>query len=115
MKKPAEEAAEVGSGTETREAGFYRGHAGSVRMVMMDMKEVPAMTEASGLTDEQGSLERASAERSRTEAADGRAIRPTSEDAAVRWAERLRKATLEAPLQSLLVAFLLGIWFARRR
>jgi hypothetical protein len=30
-------------------------------------------------------------------------------------AERLRKATLEAPLRSLLAAFVLGVWFARRR
>ena len=83
----------------------------------MDMKEASAMTEASGLTDEQGSLERVSAERSsvKTGSADGRASRTTSQDAAVRWAERLRKVTVKAPLQSLFVAFLLGIWFARRR
>ena len=30
-------------------------------------------------------------------------------------AERLRKATVEAPLRSLLAAFVLGVWFARRR
>ena len=30
-------------------------------------------------------------------------------------AERLRKATAEAPLRSLLAAFVLGVWFARRR
>jgi hypothetical protein len=35
--------------------------------------------------------------------------------AAIRWAERLRKVTVKAPLQSLFVAFLLGIWVARRR
>ncbi|MDA9463171.1 hypothetical protein [Bradyrhizobium sp. CCBAU 53415] len=83
----------------------------------MDMKETSAMTEASGLTDEQGGLERASADGSsaKTGSADGRAIPPTSQDAAVRWAERLRKVTVKAPLQSLLVAFLLGIWFAGRR
>jgi len=33
----------------------------------------------------------------------------------LRWAERLRKVTVKAPLQSLFVAFLLGIWVARRR
>jgi hypothetical protein len=32
----------------------------------------------------------------------------------MRLSERLRKVTLKAPLQSLLVAFLLGIWVARR-
>lgn len=31
------------------------------------------------------------------------------------WADRLRKATVEAPLQSLALAFVLGMWFARRR
>jgi hypothetical protein len=33
----------------------------------------------------------------------------------MRWAERLRKVTVKAPLPSLFVAFLLGIWVARRR
>ncbi|MBW5440082.1 hypothetical protein FXB41_36585 [Bradyrhizobium canariense] len=37
------------------------------------------------------------------------------EDAAMVWADRLRKATVEAPLQSLALAFVLGMWFARRR
>jgi hypothetical protein len=69
----------------------------------MDMKEASAMTEASGLTNEE----------------DGNARRlpphMPSQDAAIRWAERLRKVTVKAPLQSLFVAFLLGIWVARRR
>jgi hypothetical protein len=30
-------------------------------------------------------------------------------------AERLGKATVEAPLRSLLAAFVLGVWFAWRR
>ena len=83
----------------------------------MDMEESSAMTEASGLTDERGDLERASVDRpnAKTGFADGRAPPPTSHDAAVRWAERLREVTVKAPLQSLLVAFLLGIWFVRRR
>jgi hypothetical protein len=69
----------------------------------MEMKEASAMTETSGLTSEQGGDER-------------RPPRQTSsQDAAIRWAERLRKVTMEAPLQSLFVAFLLGIWVARRR
>ena len=66
----------------------------------MDMKEASAMTEASGLISEQGS--------------GGRPIESPSQDFAVRCAERLRKVTIEAPLQSLFVAFLLGIWVARR-
>jgi hypothetical protein len=66
------------------------------------MKDASAMTEASGLTNEE----------------DGNARRlpqTPSQDAAIRWAERLREVTVKAPLQSLFVAFLLGIWVARRR
>ena len=69
----------------------------------MDIKDTSAMTEASGLTNEQ----------------DGDARWPppqsSSQDVAIRWAERLRKVTVKAPLQSLFAAFLLGIWVARRR
>jgi len=69
----------------------------------MDMKEASAMTEASGLTNE--------------EDGNPRRLPPQSpsRDAAIRWAERLRNVTVKAPLQSLFVAFLLGIWVARRR
>jgi predicted alpha/beta hydrolase family esterase len=69
----------------------------------MDMKEASAMTEASGLTNEQD--------------VNARRLPPPSpsQDVAMRWAERLRKVTVRAPLQSLFVAFLLGIWVARRR
>ncbi|WP_271672207.1 hypothetical protein [Bradyrhizobium sp. CCBAU 51627] len=69
------------------------------------------------MTDEQAALERASADRSGadTGSADGRTTTPTLRDAAMHWAERLREVTVKAPLQSLLVAFLVGIWFARRR
>jgi hypothetical protein len=69
----------------------------------MDMKEASAMTEASGLTNE--------------EDGDARRLPPQSpaQDAAIRWAGRLRKMTMKAPLQSLFVAFLLGIWVARQR
>lgn len=66
----------------------------------MDMKEASAMTEASGLVSEQGS--------------DGPPIESSSQDFAIRCAEQLRRVTIEAPLQSLFVAFLLGIWVARR-
>ena len=69
----------------------------------MDMKEASAMTEASGLTNDQdGDVPRLSPQ-------------SRSQNAAIRWAERLRKVTVKAPLQSLFVAFLLGMWAARRR
>ncbi|MGY3510617.1 hypothetical protein [Bradyrhizobium lupini] len=68
----------------------------------MDIKEASAMTEASGLVNEQ------------EQAAEARRPRPIQDAAAV-WADRLRKATVEAPLQSLAVAFVLGMWFSRRR
>jgi hypothetical protein len=67
-----------------------------------NMKEASAMTEASGVVNE------------REQPAEPR--RPRSrEDAAMVWADRLRKATVQAPLQSLPFAFVLGMWFARRR
>jgi len=73
----------------------------------MDMKEASAMTEASRLTDEQDDNERASDARRRP-------LESASQDFAIRWADRLRKVTVKAPLQSLFVAFALGIWVARR-
>jgi hypothetical protein len=73
----------------------------------MDMKEASAMTEASGLMNEQDDKHTSDARRP--------PFQPPSQDAAMRWAERLRKVTVKAPLQSLFVAFLLGIWVARRR
>lgn len=72
----------------------------------MDLNETSAMTEASGLTNDQGDIEQTSEARRR---------RSPSQDDAMRWADRLREVTLKAPLQSLFVAFLLGVWFARRR
>jgi hypothetical protein len=74
----------------------------------MDMKEASAMTEASGLTNEHDGHEQTSDARLRP-------LQSPSQDVAMRWAERLRKVTVKAPLQSLFVAFLLGIWVARRR
>jgi hypothetical protein len=70
----------------------------------MDINEASAMTEASGLVNDQD------------QSADARR-RPAqpSQDAAIVWADRLRKVTVQAPLQSLAVAFVLGMWFARRR
>ncbi|MCK1672055.1 MULTISPECIES: hypothetical protein [unclassified Bradyrhizobium] len=38
-----------------------------------------------------------------------------SQDPAARWAERLREVTVKTPLQTLFVAFVLGMWVARRR
>jgi hypothetical protein len=66
----------------------------------MDMKEASAMTEASGLVSEHAS--------------DARPIGSASQDIAIRCAERLCKVTIEAPMLSLFVAFLFGIWIARR-
>lgn len=71
----------------------------------MDMKEASAMTEASGLTDEHRP----------TADAHRRQPQLLSQDPAARWAERLREMTLKAPLQTLFVAFVLGMWVARRR
>ena len=79
----------------------------------MDMKETSAMTEASGLTDNDGGIEQASSRPIRQ--ADASRRPSHSQDPAMRWAEQLREMTLKAPLQSLFVAFLLGIWVARRR
>ncbi len=73
----------------------------------MDTKEASAMTEASGLVDNQDGVEQ-------TSGARGDPSRP-QQDAATRWAEWLRKVTVKAPLQSLFVAFVLGVWVARRR
>ncbi|MDA9393069.1 hypothetical protein WN73_21345 [Bradyrhizobium sp. CCBAU 45394] len=82
----------------------------------MNMKEASAMTEASGLTNEQGGIEQASEARpsSRAQPREFRRHSPQS-DMAMRWAEQLREVTVTAPLQSLFVAFLLGYWVARRR
>lgn len=73
----------------------------------MDIKEASAMTEASGLVDEQDG--------ERMSGAPRRPPQSPSQEAAMRWADRLREVTVKAPLQSLVVAFLVGVWFARRR
>ncbi|MGY3608086.1 MULTISPECIES: hypothetical protein [unclassified Bradyrhizobium] len=73
----------------------------------MDMKEASAMTEASGLINEDGVEQTAEVRR--------RPPQSPSQDAAMRWADRLREITMNAPLQSLFAAFLLGVWVARRR
>ncbi|MEY9135007.1 hypothetical protein ACVMII_003911 [Bradyrhizobium diazoefficiens] len=74
----------------------------------MDMKEASAMTEASGLTNERDGIEQISDARRRP-------LQSPSHDVAMRWADRLRDVAVKAPLQSLFVAFLLGVWVARRR
>jgi hypothetical protein len=82
----------------------------------MDMKEASAMTEASGLTDDQGGIEDASVARRSAETGERRRPRPSPpSDVATRFADQLRKLTVKAPLQALFAAFLLGVWVARRR
>jgi hypothetical protein len=70
-----------------------------------------AMTEASGLTGDEGRIDHAA------DAIRGRPEQMVDELPArrPRLSDRLREMTLEAPLQSLAVAFLLGILMARRR
>jgi hypothetical protein len=72
----------------------------------MDPNETAAMTEASGLTND--GIEQTSGARRRP-------FQSPSQEAATRWSDRLREITVKAPLQSLFVAFLLGVWVARRR
>ena len=74
----------------------------------MDMKDASAMTEASGLTDEQSGIEQASD-------VGRQPLQTPRNEFVMRWADRLRKLTIKAPLQSLFAAFLLGVWVARRR
>ena len=75
----------------------------------MDIKEASAMTEASGLVDDRTGLENSSGRMP----GGGRATDPRP--SAARISEQLRKMTLDAPLRSLSLAFLLGFWVARRR
>ena len=75
----------------------------------MDARETAAMTEASGLTKDQDGIE--NTPRGTPRAGKQADLRLSAED----WAERLRKVTVEAPLRSLMAAFALGVWFARRR
>ncbi|AMA61299.1 hypothetical protein BCCGELA001_17020 [Bradyrhizobium sp. CCGE-LA001] len=79
----------------------------------MDMRDASAMTEASGLTDEhrQTSSQQPDA---RPERASRRPPSPSPE-LVMKMADQLRETTVRAPLRSLLVAFLLGAWFVRRR
>ncbi|WP_298243933.1 hypothetical protein [uncultured Bradyrhizobium sp.] len=84
----------------------------------MDIKEAAAMTEASGLTEDQGGMARTSNQRSSSGAnktAFGAQPNLPSFDSTARWADRLREVAVKAPLRSLIVAFLAGAWIARRR
>ncbi|MCK1733942.1 hypothetical protein IVA79_08230 [Bradyrhizobium sp. 138] len=80
----------------------------------MDMRETSAMTEASGLVDDPEGATLVPGAKPVGEAGNPRQLRPSS-DAAMRWTDQLRKVAVKAPLQSLFVAFLLGVWVARRR
>jgi hypothetical protein len=78
---------------------------------MTTMEDSSAMTEASGLTGDEGRMSHAA-----------EAIREKTRDIVdqlparrVRFSEKLREMTVEAPLQSLAIAFLLGVLIARRR
>ncbi|MET4036817.1 hypothetical protein ABIB94_008787 [Bradyrhizobium sp. JR7.2] len=75
----------------------------------MDASETAAMTEASRLRNDQHGLENPLPEK------PGTKKQVDLGRSAVELAERLRKVTVEAPLRSLLAAFVLGVWFARRR
>jgi hypothetical protein len=73
----------------------------------MDMREASAMTEASGLVSERDGP-----------ASEGNAGAARESDLvppALRLSDWLRKTASEAPLQSLAVAFLLGVLVVRRR
>lgn len=79
------------------------------------MAEASAMTEASGLVDDQDAIGALQPSGQTESAGTGRSLRQPSTEAPLRWVERLRKVTVQAPLSSLFVAFLLGTWVARRR
>lgn len=80
----------------------------------MDMREASAMTEASGLVDDPDGAALTSGARPVGEASS-RLLHSPSQEVAMRFADQLRKVAVRAPLQSLFVAFLLGVWVARRR
>ncbi len=82
----------------------------------MDLREASAMTEASGLVDDPDDNTPASgAGPDGATARDSPPFQFNSAEVALKIAERLREVAIKAPLQSLFVAFLLGVWVARRR
>jgi hypothetical protein len=74
----------------------------------MDMNEASAMTEASGLTDDLGGPANSLGNVPGTK-------RIAAAPSVARLSEQLQKMTVEAPLRSLFLAFMLGVWIARRR
>ena len=78
----------------------------------MDIKESSAMTEASGLVDDQFTAQNGS----HAPHGDTRTgLDTSSRAAAVQLADQLRSMTRAAPLQAVFAAFLLGVLVARRR
>jgi hypothetical protein len=75
----------------------------------MDERETSAMTEISGMTDDQAGLESASRG---TQASQ---FETQLRSSISRLSEQLRQTTLEVPLRSLFLGFVLGVWVARRR
>lgn len=78
---------------------------------MTTTEDTSAMTEASGLTGDEGRIDHA------TEAIRGMTKETANElpVRASRISERLREMAAEAPLHSLAIAFLLGLLIGRRR
>jgi hypothetical protein len=74
----------------------------------MDMNEGSAMTEGSGLVGRPGPPHC-------LRTTPGKGKQTVFSRAAPHLAEQLRKRTIDAPLRSLLVAFLFGAWVASRR
>jgi hypothetical protein len=75
----------------------------------MDLTDASAMTEASGLTDDPTAESTSAHDTERTK------LRPPEAQAAAgRLLDKLRQETMAAPLQSLLVAFLIGVLVSRR-
>ncbi|MDE5461295.1 hypothetical protein GWG67_11495 [Bradyrhizobium sp. CSS354] len=78
----------------------------------MDIKESSAMTEASGLVDDQFTAQSGShaPHGNTTTGLDAPSQAPSAQ-----LADQLRKMTRAAPLQAVFAAFLLGVLVARRR
>lgn len=78
----------------------------------MDIRESSAMTEASGLVDDQVTAQNGShASHGDTRTGLDTPFQTTS----AQLADQLRKMTRAAPLQAVFAAFLLGVLMARRR
>ncbi len=75
------------------------------------------MTEASGLVNGQGGVEHAPEAMPRDKREMGGKESPPEQGCGprLRFSDQLRKMTVEAPLPSLAIAFLLGVLVARRR